>query len=56
MLTGEELERAGLVSKVVENDALMPEAMAVANKIASYSLPSSKNTYLLVSCGRPIDQ
>ena len=29
----------GLVSRVVPNDKLMEEAMAVAEKIASYSLP-----------------
>ncbi len=34
-----EAERAGLVSRVVPNDKLMEEAMAVAEKIASYSLP-----------------
>jgi enoyl-CoA hydratase len=34
-----EAERAGLVSRIVPNDKLMAEAMAVAEKIASYSLP-----------------
>ena len=34
-----EAERAGLVSRVVPNDKLMDEAMAVAEKIAAYSLP-----------------
>lgn len=32
---------AGLVSKVVANDQLMTEALALANKIAANSLPSS---------------
>jgi enoyl-CoA hydratase len=34
-----EAERAGLVSRVVPNDRLMEEAMAAAEKIASFSLP-----------------
>jgi enoyl-CoA hydratase len=34
-----EAERSGLVSRVVPLDRLMDEAMAVANKIAAYSLP-----------------
>ena len=34
-----EAERAGLVSRVVPNDRLVGEAMAVAEKIASYSSP-----------------
>ena len=39
MMDAAEAERAGLVSRVVPNDKLMQEAMAVAEKIASYSLP-----------------
>ena len=39
MMDAAEAERAGLVSRVVPADQLMPEAMAVADKIASYSLP-----------------
>ena len=40
MMDAQEAERAGLVSRVVPNDRLMAEAMAVAEKIASYSLPA----------------
>jgi enoyl-CoA hydratase len=40
MMDAEEAERAGLVSRVVPADKLMEEAMAVAEKIASYSLPA----------------
>jgi enoyl-CoA hydratase len=39
MMDAAEAERAGMVSRVVPNDKLMEEAMAVAEKIASYSLP-----------------
>jgi len=39
MMDAAEAERAGLVSRVVPNDRLMAEAMGVAEKIASYSLP-----------------
>ena len=39
MMDAAEAERAGLVSRVVPNDKLMVEAMAVAEKIAAYSLP-----------------
>ncbi len=39
MMDAAEAERAGLVSRVVPSDKLMDEAMAVAEKIASYSLP-----------------
>jgi enoyl-CoA hydratase len=39
MMDATEAERAGLVSRVVPNDKLMEEAMAAAEKIASYSLP-----------------
>ena len=39
MMDAAEAERSGLVSRVVPNDRLMEEAMAVAEKIASYSLP-----------------
>jgi len=40
MMDAAEAERAGLVSRVVPNDKLMEEAMAVAEKIAAYSLPA----------------
>jgi enoyl-CoA hydratase len=39
MMDAAEAERAGLVSRVVPNGNLMQEAMAVAEKVASYSLP-----------------
>jgi len=39
MMDAAEAERAGLVSRVVPNDKLMEETMAVAGKIAAYSLP-----------------
>jgi enoyl-CoA hydratase len=39
MMDAQEAERAGLVSRVVPLDKLMQEALAVAEKIASYSLP-----------------
>ena len=39
MMDAQEAERSGLVSRVVPNDRLMAEAMAVAEKIAAYSLP-----------------
>jgi enoyl-CoA hydratase len=39
MMDAQEAERAGLVSRVVPAEKLMDEAMAVADKIASYSLP-----------------
>ncbi|HTQ77469.1 MAG TPA: enoyl-CoA hydratase [Burkholderiales bacterium] len=39
MMDAQEAERAGLVARVVPSDRLMQEAMAVAEKIASYSLP-----------------
>jgi enoyl-CoA hydratase len=39
MMDAAEAERTGLVSRVVPNDKLMEEAMAVAEKIAGYSLP-----------------
>jgi enoyl-CoA hydratase len=38
-MDAQEAERAGLVSRVVPLDKLMAEAMAVAEKIAGYSLP-----------------
>jgi len=40
MMDAAEAERAGLVSRVVPAAKLMEEAMAVAEKIASYSLPA----------------
>ena len=39
MMDAQEAERAGLVSRVVPFDRLIEEALAVAEKIASYSLP-----------------
>ena len=39
MMDAAEAERAGLVSRVVPAGKLMEEAMAAAEKIASYSLP-----------------
>ena len=39
MMDAQEAERAGLVSRVVPLDKLMDEALAVADKIANYSLP-----------------
>ena len=39
MMDAPEAERAGLVSRVVPLDKLMEEALAVAEKIAGYSLP-----------------
>ena len=39
MMDAAEAERSGLVSRVVPLDRLMEEAMAVAEKIAAYSLP-----------------
>jgi enoyl-CoA hydratase len=39
MMDAQEAERAGLVSRVVPLDRLMDEALAVADKIANYSLP-----------------
>ena len=39
MMDAQEAERAGLVSRVVALDKLMDEALAVAEKIAGYSLP-----------------
>jgi enoyl-CoA hydratase len=39
MIDAAEAERSGLVARVVRADALEAEAMALANKIASHSLP-----------------
>ena len=39
MMDAQEAERAGLVSRVVPSEKLLEEAMAVGEKIASYSLP-----------------
>jgi enoyl-CoA hydratase len=39
VIDAQEAERAGLVSRVVPAAKLMEEAMAVAERIASYSLP-----------------
>jgi len=38
-MDAQEAERAGLVSRIVPKEKLMEEALAVAEKIASYSLP-----------------
>ncbi|MEM9207410.1 MAG: enoyl-CoA hydratase [Pseudomonadota bacterium] len=40
MMGAEEAERSGLVSRVIEADQLVDEALKVANKIAGFSLPS----------------
>ncbi len=40
MMDAEEAERSGLVSRVIEADKLLDEALEVAGKIASKSLPS----------------
>jgi enoyl-CoA hydratase len=40
MMDAEEAERAGLVSRVVPDDKLLEEALAVAAKIASFSTPA----------------
>ncbi len=40
MIDAAEAERSGLVSRVVPADKLFEEALAVATKIASYSLPT----------------
>jgi enoyl-CoA hydratase len=40
MMDAQEAERAGLVSRVVPLEKLMDEALSVAEKIASYSLPA----------------
>jgi enoyl-CoA hydratase len=39
MMDAQEAERAGLVSRIVPLEKLMEEALAVAEKIAGYSLP-----------------
>jgi enoyl-CoA hydratase len=39
MMDAQEAERAGLVSRIVPLEKLMDEALAVADKIANYSLP-----------------
>jgi enoyl-CoA hydratase len=39
MMDAQEAERAGLVSRIVSLEKLMDEALAVAEKIAGYSLP-----------------
>jgi len=39
MMDAQEAERAGLVSRIVSLEKLMEEALAVADKIANYSLP-----------------
>ncbi len=42
MMNAEEAERSGLVSRIVDADELLEEAIKTANKIASFSLPSIK--------------
>ncbi|OQR92264.1 enoyl-CoA hydratase, mitochondrial precursor [Thraustotheca clavata] len=42
MIDAHQAERDGLVAKVVPADKLMEEALIVANKIASYSLPITR--------------
>jgi enoyl-CoA hydratase len=39
MIDAADAERAGLVARVVPVDRLLPEAMAIAERIASFSLP-----------------
>ena len=39
MMDAQEAERAGLVSRIVPLDKLMEETLAVADKVANYSLP-----------------
>ena len=39
-LSAQEADRYGLISRVVANDQLMPETMALAARIAGYSLPA----------------
>ncbi len=39
-LSAQEADRSGLVSRVVANEQLMPETMALAARIAGYSLPA----------------
>src|SRR6185369_11062099 len=40
MMDAQEAERSGLVARVVPADKLLEEALAVAGKIASFSLPA----------------
>lgn len=40
MITAEEAERTGLVCRVVPNEELLPEAIKMAEKIASFSRPA----------------
>lgn len=44
MMNAEEAERAGLVSRVFEADALLEEAIKIANKIADFSTPIAMMT------------
>jgi enoyl-CoA hydratase len=44
MMDADEAERAGLVSRVVSLDKLQEEALKVASKIASMSLPATLMT------------
>lgn len=40
MLSAQEADRYGLISRVVANEQLLPETMALAERIAGYSLPA----------------
>ncbi|RYG66403.1 enoyl-CoA hydratase, partial [archaeon] len=41
MIDAQQAERDGLVAKVLPNDQLLPHTLAVAEKIASFSLPAT---------------
>src|SRR5678816_1142327 len=49
-MDAQEAERAGLVSRVVPADKLMEEALAVAQKIAGYSLPVAMMIKESINC------
>eukprot|EP01108_Squamamoeba_japonica_P004160 TRINITY_DN332_c0_g1_i5.p2 TRINITY_DN332_c0_g1~~TRINITY_DN332_c0_g1_i5.p2 ORF type:complete len:299 (-),score=120.53 TRINITY_DN332_c0_g1_i5:38-892(-) len=50
MLTAQDLAESGLVAKVVPDDALVDEALSMANSIASYSLPTIMLAKEAVNC------